>query len=591
MEDNRNFILAIALTMAILLGYTYFYDAPIQQERQLAAEQTRMEQLAQAGKNAEELPDFGSTENISGEVSAQGAEGAVSIPLDRDDALNTAARISIFSPHLKGSISLKGARIDDLTLSDYKETLDKDSKDVALLNPAGTEQAYYVDFNWAIDGAQGPDKDSVWTADNNTLEAGGDVTLTWNNGAGLLFSRTIGLDENYMFSVTQKVTNTTSSTGNVAQYGRIVRKGRPGGMSLYILHEGPMWSLDDGIEEFTYSDLEDLGKTEKNTARATAGGWVGITDKYWLVALIPDQKKEFSAEIYRRGDEAQETFYANYFHNWTKLNAGDSYEEKSRLFAGAKKVSLLDNYTEMQNVKMLNYAIDWGMFDFLTKPIFYLLEILYKFSGNFGVAILLLTAIVKLALFPIANKGYKSMNKMKILQPKMQALKERYGDDKAKMQKATMELYKKEKVNPVSGCLPIFLQFPVFFALYKVLYVTIDMRHAPFFGWIKDLSAPDTMLVTNLFGLLPWEPTGFLALGILPIFMGFTMWLQMQMNPSSGDPLQRKIMLFMPIIFTFMLSQFSVGLVIYWTFSNILGILQQWILMRRAEQVPVDTKA
>ncbi len=591
MEDNRNFMIAIALTMAILLGYTYFYDAPRQMERQQAAEQARQEQLAEAGKNGEELPDFGSAANISGELPGQGREDAMSIPLNRDDALNTVARVRIFSPHLKGSISLKGAYIDDLTLSDYKETLDENSKDVALLNPVGTERAYYVDFNWGVDGAQGPDKDSVWTADNNTLEAGGDVTLTWDNGAGLLFSRTIGLDENYMFSITQKVTNTTNNTVNVAQYGRVVRKGRPGGMSLYILHEGPMWSLDDGIEEFTYSDLEDLGKTEKNTAKATAGGWVGITDKYWLVALIPDQKKEFSAEIYRRGDETQETFYANYFHNWTKLNAGDSYEEKSRLFAGAKKVTLLDNYTETQNVKMLNYAIDWGMFDFLTKPIFYLLEILYNFSGNFGVAILLLTAIVKLALFPIANKGYKSMNKMKILQPKMQALKERYGDDKAKMQKATMELYKKEKVNPVSGCLPIFLQFPVFFALYKVLYVTIDMRHAPFFGWIKDLSAPDTMLVTNLFGLLPWEPTGFLALGILPIFMGFTMWLQMQMNPSSGDPLQRKIMLFMPIIFTFMLSQFSVGLVIYWTFSNILGILQQWVLMRRAEQVPVDNKA
>ncbi|VAX07000.1 Inner membrane protein translocase and chaperone YidC, long form [hydrothermal vent metagenome] len=588
MEDNRNFMIAIALTMAILLGYTYFYDAPLQKE----AEQARQEQrAAEAKEKGEELPDFGSAENISEGASRHTQDGGMSMAIDRNDALHNSPRISIVSNHLKGSIALKGGRIDDLTLSDYKETLDEDSKDVALLNPTGTDQAYFVDFNWGINGAKGPDADSVWTADNVVLEAGGEVTLTWDNGEGLLFSRTIGLDQDYMFSVTQKVTNRMDVPVKVAQYGRIVRKGRPGGMSLYILHEGPMWSLDEGIEEFTYSNLEDLGRTEKNTAKSTDGGWVGITDKYWLVALIPDSKKEFSAEIYRRGDGANETFYANYFHNWTALPAGDSYEEKSRLFAGAKRVSLLDHYTETQNVKLLNYAIDWGMFDFLTKPIFYLLEFLYNFSGNFGVAILLLTAIVKLALFPIANKGYKSMNKMKILQPKMQALKEKCGDDKAKLQKATMELYKKEKVNPVTGCLPIFLQFPVFFALYKVLYVTIDMRHAPFFGWIKDLSAPDTMLVTNLFGLIPWEPTGFLALGILPIFMGFTMWLQMQMNPSSGDPLQRKIMLFMPIIFTFMLSQFSVGLVIYWTFSNILGILQQWVLMRRQEQIPAIEKA
>ncbi len=588
MQDNRNFMIAIALTMAILLGYTYFYDAPLQKE----AEQTRQEQrTAEAKEKGEELPDFGSAENISEGTSRHNQSGGMSIAIDRDDALHNSPRISIVSKHLKGSIALKGARIDDLTLSDYKETLDEDSKDVALLNPAGTDQAYFVDFNWGINGAKGPDANSVWTADNVVLEAGGEVTLTWDNGEGLLFNRTIGLDQDYMFSITQKVTNRMDVPIKVAQYGRIVRKGRPGGMSLYILHEGPMWSLDEGIEEFTYSNLEDMGRTEKNTAKSTDGGWVGITDKYWLVALIPDSKKDFSAEVFRRGDGADETFYANFFHNWTALPAGDSYEEKSRLFAGAKRVSLLDHYTETQDVKLLNYAIDWGMFDFLTKPIFYLLEFLYNFSGNFGVAILLLTAIVKLALFPIANKGYKSMNKMKILQPKMQALKEKCGDDKAKLQKATMELYKKEKVNPVTGCLPIFLQFPVFFALYKVLYVTIDMRHAPFFGWIKDLSAPDTMLVTNLFGLIPWEPTGFLALGILPIFMGFTMWLQMQMNPSSGDPLQRKIMLFMPIIFTFMLSQFSVGLVIYWTFSNILGILQQWVLMRRQEQVPAIEKA
>jgi len=588
MEDNRNFMTAIALTVVILLGYTYFYEAPRQKE----ADQVRQEQIvAAAEKKSEGIPDFSTASQTSGNVPAQSPMPQSSPSLSREEVLDGRSHITIISPHVKGSIALKGARIDDITLSDYKVTLAKDSKDVALLTPAGTDKAYFVDFNWGIEGGKAPNKDSVWKADSDVLQAGSDVTLTWDNGEGLLFSRTISLDNDYMFSVTQKITNSTGAAIKVAQYGRVVRKSRPTGRSLYILHEGPMWAMDDGIKEFSYKDLEGKTGTEKETAQATSGGWVGITDKYWLVALIPDQKKNFSAEIYRRGDVAKETFYANYFHNWTDLAPGATYKETSRLFAGAKKVSLLDYYTDRQNIKLFNYAIDWGMFDFLTKPIFYLLEKIYHFTGNFGVAILLLTALVKLALFPLANKGYKSMNKMKVLQPKMQALKEKFGDDKVKLQQATMELYKKEKINPVSGCLPMFLQFPVFFALYKVLYVTIDMRHAPFFGWVKDLSGPDPMLVTNLFGLIPWQPTGLLALGVLPIFMGFTMWLQMQMNPSSGDPLQRKIMMFMPIVFTFMLAQFPVGLVIYWTFSNIFGILQQWVLTRRADPVPTPDKA
>ncbi|WP_339863444.1 membrane protein insertase YidC [Paremcibacter congregatus] len=587
MEDNRNFMIAIGLTLVILLGYTYFYDAP----RQEALEQARLEQQkVEAAQKGDELPDLNSGDAAPGNLANPSADGGMQISATREELISNRDKVLIKSPRLHGSIALKGGRLDDLTLADYKVSLEEGAEDVALLSPEGSKKAYFVDLNWGVEGSKAPTADTVWTADQDTLEAGGAVTLSWDNGEGLLFTRTITLDENYMFGVSQKVTNSSDSAVKVAQYGRVVRKGRPEGQALYILHEGPMWSLDEGIEEYSYGDLEDMGPKDKITASGTDGGWVGITDKYWLVALIPDAKKDFNVEVYRRGNETSENFYANYFHNWTVLPAGESYVETSRLFAGAKEVSLLDYYTDIENVKMLNYAIDWGMFYFLTKPIFYLLEILYGLVGNFGIAILLLTALVKLALFPIANKGYKSMNKMKVLQPKMQALKEKYGDDRAKMQQATMELYKKEKVNPVSGCLPMFLQFPVFFALYKVLYVTIDMRHAPFFGWIKDLSAPDTMLVTNLFGLIPWEPTGFLALGILPVIMGFTMWLQMQMTPSSGDPMQRKIMLFMPIVFTFMLSQFSVGLVIYWTCSNILGILQQWVLMRRADPVPTADK-
>ena len=590
MEDNRNFIIAMVLTVLILLGYSYLYEVPQKQAAQQAAQQ----QAADGSKKDDSLPDFGPASDNPTDVKGKSPADSLPIALDRAEALKSGQRITIISPHVKGSIALKGARIDDLTLSDYKETVDKDSPDVALLNPEGTKKSYFVDFNWGIDGLKGPDKNSVWTANKDELEAGDSVTLTWDNGAGLLFSRTIALDRDYMFTITQKVTNQTDATVKVAQYGRIIRTGRPSGRSFYISHQGPMWSLDKGIEEFTYKDLDDDGKNEKKTAKSTANNeessWLGISDKYWLVALIPDKKENFNVEIYRRGDKKSEKFHVNYFHNWTLLPAGESHTEKSRLFAGAKKVTLLDRYTDELHIKKFNYAIDWGMFHFLTKPMFYLLDLLYAFAGNFGVAILLLTVLVKLALFPIANKGYKSMNKMKVLQPKMQALKEKYADDKAKLQQATMELYKKEKVNPVSGCLPMFLQFPVFFSLYKVLYITIDMRHAPFFGWVKDLSAPDTMYVTNLFGLIPWHPTGMLALGILPVIMGFTMWLQMQMNPSASDPMQRKIMMFMPIVFTFMLSQFSVGLVIYWICNNVLGILQQWVLIRRADTVPVKTK-
>ncbi|NOZ41854.1 MAG: membrane protein insertase YidC [Alphaproteobacteria bacterium] len=594
MQDNRNFMIAIALSALILVGYSYLFPAPKRPTTPQTAQQTTKSPAA-ASKKAEGLPDLGNASpNIpasNGSTKTQSPADTMPIALGRTAALETSKRVTIISPHVKGSIDLRGARLDDLSLSDYKQTVAKGSPDVALLNPAETKHAYFVDFNWGVNGARGPDKNSVWTADKKTLKAGDNVTLTWNNGAGLLFSRTIALDENYMFSITQKVTNSTGSAIKVAQYGRIVRAGRPAGRTYYLSHQGPMWSLDDGIKEFTYKELDDKNKDKKETAKSTDGGWLGISDKYWLVAFIPNPKEKFSVEVFRRGDKKTERFHVNYFHDWTVLQAGASYSETSLLFAGAKKINLLNSYADTLHIKKFNYAIDWGIFYFLVKPMFYLLDLLFQFSGNFGVAILLLTLIVKLSLFPIANKGYKSTNKMKVLQPKMKALKEKYGDDKPKMQQATMELYKKEKVNPVAGCLPMFLQFPVFFALYKVLYITLGMRQAPFFGWIKDLSAPDTMYVTNLFGLIPWEPTGFLALGILPVIMGFTMWLQMQMNPSPGDPMQHKIMMLMPIVFTFMLAQFPVGLVIYWTTSNIFTILQQWVLMRRADPMPVKNKA
>lgn len=583
MQDNRNFILAIALTMAIMLGYQFLYLEPLQQEeqeRQAALEAAQPQESADLPdmQTSGDLPDL----SVSGNVPGSSAPAA-----SREEVLGSRQSVTINTPHLKGSIPLKGARFDDLTLSDYKDSLEESSDNVTLLSPTGTENSYYADFGWIGEGKR-PDAKSVWQADREEISTNGTVNLTWDNGEGLRFTRTVSLDESYMFTVTQRIENTGTEAVTVAPYGRIFRKGRPETQALYILHEGPLWVMDEGKEEYTYDDLEDEDKLK---SESSTGGWVGITDKYWLVALVPDQKQKFKAEMFRKETLTGEQFHANFTMNGQVLQPGGTIEQTSRLFAGAKKVDLLDDYTDRLGIKLFNYAIDWGMFDFLTKPIFKLLDFFFGLVGNFGIAILLLTAVMKLVLFPLANKQYKSMNKMKALQPKIQALKERFGDDKMKMQQAQMELFKKEKVNPASGCLPIFIQFPVFFALYKVLYVTIDMRHAPFFGWVTDLSSPDTMLVTNLFGLIPWEPTGFLAIGILPILMGFTMWLQMQMAPTGGDPMQRKIMMFMPIIFTFMMAQFSVGLVIYWTFSNVWGIAQQWYLMRRADIPVIKEKA
>ena len=380
-----------------------------------------------------------------------------------------------------------------------------------------------------------------------------------------------------MFSVKQRVQNNTAAAITMATYGRVYREGGEG-QGLFILHEGPLRVGDEGKEEITFEDLQD---DTYDAEEVTEGGWVGITDKEWLVALIPDQNENFTTNITRTTQNNGQQFHVNFATGGVSIAPGTMAEKTSRFFAGAKEVALLDHYTEVEGVKMFDYAIDWGWLHFITKPIYIGLSFFYGIVGNFGIAILLLTLVIKGLLFPMANKQYESMGRMKKLQPKMAALKEKYGDDRARMQQETMKLYKEEKVNPLASCLPIFVQIPIFFSLYKVLYVTIDMRHAPFFGWIRDLSAPDPMLVTNLFGLIPWEPTGFLAIGILPVFMGVTMFLQQKLNPPMADPIQQKVFALMPIMFTFILAGFSVGLVIYWTWNNILTICQQWVIMRR----------
>ncbi|MDG1995359.1 MAG: membrane protein insertase YidC [Emcibacteraceae bacterium] len=570
MEENRNFILAIVLTMIILFGWEFFYGAPMREaEEQAVASQIEATEAGVPAMAAAGLDTPGGIPGMSAPVVKEMA-------VDRAGVISSRDNVIIDSDRLIGTISLKGLRFDDISLKDYRVAVEKDSDIVKLLNPSDAFKAYFADFGWIGDGKK-PDGNSVWSASKSTLGADDTVSFTWDNGEGLIFSRDVSLDQNYMFTVKQRVQNNTDTAVAMATYGRVYKEGRTDNPPLFILHEGPIRVGSDGKEEISFDDLED-DTYEKD--EVSDGGWAGITEKEWLVAVIPDQTQDFVTNVSRTEQNGGEQFHVNFATSGISIAPGTTGEKNAQFFAGAKEVALLEKYTE-DGVRMFDYAIDWGWFYFITKPIYFGLSFFYGIVGNFGIAILLLTVVVKGLLFPMANKQYESMGRMKKLQPKMAKLKEKYGDDRAAMQQETMKLYKEEKVNPLASCLPIFIQIPIFFSLYKVLYVTIDMRHAPFFGWIKDLSAPDPMLVTNLFGLIPWEPTGFLAIGILPVFMGVTMFLQQKLNPPMADPIQQKVFALMPIMFTFILAGFSVGLVIYWTWNNILTICQQWVIMRR----------
>lgn len=574
MEENRNFILAIVLTMIILFGWEYFFGTtPPPAEGPAVSEQA-----SGVSTDAADIPNV-AAQSQNGMIPGMAAPVINDIAAARDDVVNSRQNVAIESERLTGSINLTGLRFDDLSLKDYRQTVDPTSPIVTLLNPSNTPKAYFAEFGWISD-AKIPSRDTVWIASQSRLAENESVRFTWDNGEGLLFIRDVALDENYMFTITQSIQNNSDANVVAATYGRVNREGRTDEPPLFILHEGPIRVGTDGKEEIGFDDLEDDIYPRDEVSD---GGWAGITTKNWLVAVIPDQTQNFATNVFRTMNNGGEQFQVNFATTGISIAPGSSGQKTSRFFAGAKEVDLLEHYTEADGIRMLDYAIDWGWFYFITKPIYYGLHFFYGIVGNFGVAILLLTVVIKGLLFPLANKQYESMGRMKKLQPKMQELKEKYGDDRAKMQQETMAMYKKEKVNPLASCLPIFIQIPIFFSLYKVLYVTIDMRHAPFFGWIRDLSAPDPMLVTNLFGLIPWEPTGFLAIGILPIFMGFTMYVQQKLNPPPADPIQQKVFAFMPIIFTFILAGFSVGLVIYWTWNNILTICQQWVIMRRVE--------
>lgn len=568
--EQRNLIIAVVASVAILIAsqaiFTFLFPpAPITTTS------------APTTTGAPTAP--------SGTAPAAPSTAAATQPnADRASVIAAAPRVTIRSPRLKGSIDLKGGRLDDLVLADYRKTVAPNSENIVLLSPVGAPDAYYADFGWVPQetGLAVPGPETVWQADGAELAPGKPVTLTWDNGQGLKFTRRFELDDDFMFTVTQRVENTGGQPVTLFPYGLIARYGTPPLLNYYILHEGLLGVLDGKLDEVKYKDIRE----KKQIDYSSTGGWLGITDKYWLVALVPDQKAQIAAGFRHALQGTTDLYQADFRGSAATLAPGQSAETSTRLFAGAKEVSLLDRYGKQLGIPLFDRAVDFGWFYFLTKPIFQLLDFLYGLIGNFGVAILLLTILIRLLLFPLANKSYRAMNKMKALTPEMTKLRERFKDDKARLQQEMMALYKRQKVNPAAGCLPILVQIPIFFSLYKVLFVTIEMRHAAFFGWIKDLSAPDPTSILTLFGLAPWVvpdlgPLNIVNLGIWPIIMGLTMWLQQRLNPAPPDPVQARIMSLLPIIFTFMLGSFPAGLVIYWAWNNTLSIAQQRLIMWR----------
>jgi YidC/Oxa1 family membrane protein insertase len=589
--EQKNLLLAIVLSAMIMVGFQWYSASiapppPVQTAEQKAA-------TGQPGLPITPgLPGTAPGTTLSTPSSIPGAPGmAVPVPGINDatakaaalqKALTAAPRLKIETDRVTGSISLIGGRFDDLTLKDYNETLKPDSKNITLLLPFGSETPYYADFGWVSADTKVPDTNTVWKASAQTLTSKTPVTLSWQNTDGVKFIQEISIDANYMFSVIQRVENNGSKPATVFPFGRISRNSTPEITDFYILHEGLLGVFDGVLTEIDYSDIQE-SKLVQNKSK---GGWIGITDKYWLTALIPDQKSGIDTRFSDQQQKGVDNYQVDFRGDAETIPAGGTAQTSSKFFAGAKEAQLIVDYRDQLNITRFDLAIDWGWFEFLTKPIFFALVYFTDHLGNMGLSILLLTVLIKLAFFPLANKSYRAMSKMKLLQPEMVKLRERFKDDKARMNQEVMQLYKREKANPASGCLPILPQIPVFFALYKVVFVTIEMRHAPFYGWIQDLSAADPLTPVNLFGLINWTPPEIIAIGVWPIIMGVTMFIQQKLNPPPPDPMQAKIFMFLPIMFTFMLARFPAGLVIYWAWNNALSVLQQYVIMRKAG-VPV----
>ena len=590
MTDNKNTILAIVLSALVLLGWQYFFAAPHEKARQ---EQMQAQQQRQNVPMPGQQPPSGQ-QAAPGQPPASPAQppgqtGAPSTaPVDRAAALAASPRIPIATGSVQGSIALKGGRIDDLALVKFRETVDPKSPPIVLLSPSGAADPFYAEFGWtgaADANVKLPTPETVWKQESTgALGVGHPVRLTYDNGEGLEFRRTISVDDKYLFTIRDEVSNKSANAVTLYPYALISRHGTPQTAGYYILHEGLIGVLgESGLQEYTYKNIED----KKTVNFDVTNGWLGITDKYWATVLLPDTKARLKARFSTGTLGTTKTYQTDYLLDAQTIAPGATGSADARLFAGAKEVAVVNDYEKQLQLNRFDLLIDWGWFYFITKPLFIAIDYLYRLVGNFGLAILIVTVLIKIAFFPLANKSYASMAKMKAVQPQMMALRERYANDKARQQQELMELYRKEKINPLAGCLPIAIQIPVFFSLYKVLFVTIEMRHAPFFGWIHDLSAQDPTNIFNLFGLIPFDPTtlpvlgAFLHLGIWPIIMGITMWVQMKLNPAPPDPTQAMIFNWMPLIFTFMLANFPAGLVIYWAWNNLLSVVQQSVIMRK----------
>ncbi|WP_426439136.1 membrane protein insertase YidC [Bradyrhizobium genosp. P] len=593
MSDNRNTILAVILSGLVLIAWQYFYNVPQMEKQRAETKQTELQK-----------PTPQPTPGTSSTPAPTSATPAAEAPVvSRETVLASGPRISIETPRVTGSIALKGARIDDLSLVQFRETVDPKSPPIVLLSPSGTADPYYAEFLWLSSNGAAvttPNVDTVWQQEGSgSLTPTSPVTLKYDNGSGLIFRRTIAIDDRYLFTIKDEVNNLGTAPVTLYPFALISRGGKPPVSGYAILHEGPIGYLgEQGLQEYSYKNLDDSkistgGNSRGVVFQKVTNGWLGITDKYWAAALLPDTDATLETARFTTGDKR---YQADYMLGPQTVPIGGTAVANARLFAGAKEAATVGlnfplvgfgGYNKQLGLNHFDLLIDWGHFYFITKPMFLALDWFYHVVGNFGIAILLVTVLVKLLFFPLANKSYASMAKMKSVQPQLAALKERYPDDRVKQQQEMMEIYKKEKINPIAGCLPVALQIPVFFSLYKVLFITIEMRHAPFFGWVKDLSSPDPTNLFTLFGLLHYDPTQlpifghYLAMGIWPIIMGITMWFQMKLNPTPPDPTQKLIFDWMPLIFTFMLAGFPAGLVIYWAWNNTLSVLQQSFIMRR----------
>jgi YidC/Oxa1 family membrane protein insertase len=586
MNDQKNTMLAIALSALVLIAWQYFVGMPqANKQKQIAQEQSQEHaQPVPGGQPVPGAPASDTAPAVPGQQPAPAAGQAMT----REAALAASPRLPIETPSLRGTIALQGGRIDDLSLIRYHETIDPSSPPIVLLAPSGSPQPFYAEFGWigaAGTNAKLPGPTTVWRQEGSgALGVGHPVTLVYDNGEGLTFRRTINVDDKYLFTLKDEVVNQGTGAVTLYPYALISRHGVPPVLGYYILHEGLIGVLgDQGLQEVTYKSIDD----KKSIPFNITNGWLGFTDKYWAAALLPETDAHLLAQFSAQPNDTPKKYQTDYRLDPQTIQPGATGSANARLFAGAKEVSTVDAYNDQLHLERFDRVIDWGWFYFITKPLFKALDWIYGKVHNFGVAILIITVLVKALFFPLANKSYASMAKMKALQPQMQAMRARFPDDKVKQQQALMELYQKEKINPVAGCLPILIQVPVFFSLYKVLFITIEMRHAPFFGWIHDLSAPDPTNVFNLFGLIPFDPTQlplvghFLVLGLWPMIMGVTMFFQMKLNPAPPDPTQKMIFDWMPLIFTFMLANFPAGLVIYWAWNNSLSVLQQSVIMRR----------